>query len=484
MRKELSFWGAIALSLGIMAPTLAMSLNGIGPAGLVGASVPLAFLMTFAAVGLVAYSFVRLTQRFNHAGSVYALAGASIGPRAGFFSGFGLLGVYLAFALGTVAATGLFGESFLGSLLDRADSPVGWLPLSVLTAVLVLLLATRDVKWVARALLSLEGLAVGLIVVLLLVVTVKVAGGDAPGNQSFNWEPFTVGDAGLAAVVGSTVFGFLSWAGFEGAAALGEETRDPRRNIPRAIIFSVVLLGIFYTLTMYIQIIGFGTDAEGVAAFIDSGVTLPALADAYVGRSMATLLLAGAVVSAFASALGCTAAAARILFALARDGFGPAALSRQSASTGTPNAAAGAIVTVTVVLLALVYLTPGGDQAINQYYWPATIGSLILLVVYGMTAVGALKHLWLSGPAKAPVWEAVIPVVSIGYLAYVFWKNVLPDVPYSWFPYAAAGWLLIGLAVVVLAPGLAARIGTALARDEGFRPTEATEPAVARHGRG
>jgi amino acid transporter len=215
----------------------------------------------------------------------------------------------------------------------------------VLTAVLVLLLATRDVKWVARALLSLEGLAVGLIVVLLLVVTVKVAGGDAPGNQSFNWEPFTVGDAGLAAVVGSTVFGFLSWAGFEGAAALGEETRDPRRNIPRAIIFSVVLLGIFYTLTMYIQIIGFGTDAEGVAAFIDSGVTLPALADAYVGRSMATLLLAGAVVSAFASALGCTAAAARILFALARDGFGPAALSRQSASTGTPNAAAGAIVT-------------------------------------------------------------------------------------------------------------------------------------------
>jgi amino acid transporter len=106
MRKELSFWGAIALSLGIMAPTLAMSLNGIGPAGLVGASVPLAFLMTFAAVGLVAYSFVRLTQRFNHAGSVYALAGASIGPRAGFFSGFGLLGVYLAFALGTAPPPG------------------------------------------------------------------------------------------------------------------------------------------------------------------------------------------------------------------------------------------------------------------------------------------------------------------------------------------------------------------------------------------
>ncbi|MQA05729.1 MAG: hypothetical protein GEV07_24430 [Streptosporangiales bacterium] len=111
----LSFWGAIALSLSIMAPTLAMSLNGAQPATMVGPAVPLTFLLSFGGVALVAYSFVRLTGRFHHAGSVYALAGATIGPRAGFFSGWGLLGVYFGFIITTSSATALF----LTTLLDR-----------------------------------------------------------------------------------------------------------------------------------------------------------------------------------------------------------------------------------------------------------------------------------------------------------------------------------------------------------------------------
>ena len=87
LRRELRFWEAIALSIGIMAPGAAMALNGTLPASLVGRAVPLAFL--FASVGIlfVSYAFIRLTGYFNHAGSVYALSGVTLGPRAGFFSG-------------------------------------------------------------------------------------------------------------------------------------------------------------------------------------------------------------------------------------------------------------------------------------------------------------------------------------------------------------------------------------------------------------
>jgi len=92
LRRELRFWEAIALSIGIMAPTAAMALNGVAPAGLVGRAVPLAFLFAAIAIGLISYSFVRLTRFFNHAGSTYALAGATLGPRAGFFAGWALLG--------------------------------------------------------------------------------------------------------------------------------------------------------------------------------------------------------------------------------------------------------------------------------------------------------------------------------------------------------------------------------------------------------
>jgi amino acid transporter len=80
LRRELRFWEAIALSIGIMAPTAAMALNGVAPAGLVGRAVPLAFLFAAIAIAFVSYAFVRLTRHFNHAGSAYALTGATIGP--------------------------------------------------------------------------------------------------------------------------------------------------------------------------------------------------------------------------------------------------------------------------------------------------------------------------------------------------------------------------------------------------------------------
>src|SRR5215208_5249067 len=84
LRRELRFFEAIAISVGIMAPTAAMALNGVVPAQLVGRAVPLAFLLASIAIALVSYAFVRLTSFFNHAGSAYALAGVTVGPRAGF----------------------------------------------------------------------------------------------------------------------------------------------------------------------------------------------------------------------------------------------------------------------------------------------------------------------------------------------------------------------------------------------------------------
>src|ERR1700761_1440455 len=113
LRRKLRFWEAIAISIGIMAPTAAMALNGTAPAGLVGRAVPLAFLFAGIAVGLIAYSFLRLTTFFTHAGSTYALAGATLGPRAGFFAGWALLATYSLFIAANVAEVGLFATSFL-----------------------------------------------------------------------------------------------------------------------------------------------------------------------------------------------------------------------------------------------------------------------------------------------------------------------------------------------------------------------------------
>src|SRR6266851_270982 len=95
LRRELSFIEAIALSIGIMAPTAAMALNGSLAAGITGSAVPLAFLLAAVAVGLASFSFIQFSRYFAHSGSVYGFNGVALGPRAGFFSGWAYLGLRL-----------------------------------------------------------------------------------------------------------------------------------------------------------------------------------------------------------------------------------------------------------------------------------------------------------------------------------------------------------------------------------------------------
>src|SRR4051794_35333057 len=108
LRRELSFWETIALSIGISAPTAVLALNGVLPAQLVGKAVPLAFVFSGLAVICVSYVFIRMARQFAHAGSVYAFTGRTWGPRAGFFAGWALLGTYLCFTIASSAEVGLF----------------------------------------------------------------------------------------------------------------------------------------------------------------------------------------------------------------------------------------------------------------------------------------------------------------------------------------------------------------------------------------
>src|SRR3954470_20761826 len=125
LRRELSVWEAIGLSLALMAPSMAANINPQGTAGSVGGAAPLAFALATLGVLLVAYTFVRLSQRFHHAGSVYGFVGATLGPRAGVVAGWSLLGTYIFYGVVTSTAAGIFGAAALDTLGIWPDQP-GW----------------------------------------------------------------------------------------------------------------------------------------------------------------------------------------------------------------------------------------------------------------------------------------------------------------------------------------------------------------------
>jgi amino acid transporter len=457
LRRQIGFLGTISLSIGVMAPTLAMSATGSQASKLIGRAAPLAFAFAAVGVAFVAYGFVRLSSHFSHAGSVYAFTGLSLGPRAGFFSGWALLGTYIVFPPVSIMGIAIFGQAFLRST-GLASSPPWW-PLALAGWALIGLLALRGALVTIRALLAVELVAVALILVLVAVIFVELATGGAPRGLGYTSDFLHI-PPGVSAstLVFAASAGFLSFAGFEAAGSFGEESFQPRRSIPRSLVGAIVFGAVFYVVCMTAQTLGFGTDAAGVHAFSSSGAPLGDLAHTYVGSPLADVLDLVAVLSAVGAGLGCACVGTRMLFALGRDGILSKDLDGVAKSTGTPVIALA--VELTLSLCAVVGFAIAGTPAIDVFFYLATMGVLSLLVMYIVTNVGAFRYLFLSKPRRAPLWEIVVPLLGIGFAGYTLYKNLWPVPPYPFniFPYIVAGWLVVGLATAFLVHGLGDRV--------------------------
>jgi amino acid transporter len=470
LRRTLNVWQAVGLSMALMAPSMSVNINPQAAAPSVGRAVPLAFLLAAVGVLLVAYSFVRLCQYFQHSGSVYAFVGATLGPRSGVLAGWGLVGTYLFYAVTTGSVVGIFGTSFLERTGIWPHPPVD-APF-VLAAVLLVLawwLAVVPARRGTNVLLTVEGATLALITVVAAVVLVRLLLGDAPAGHRFTLSVFSVphGTPPSALFLG-VVFGFLSFAGFEAASTLGEETMNPGRDIPRAILGTCLFGGVFYVVIIGIEMMGFGTDKAGVAAFGNSSSLVGDLAGSYLSSWVGSVVTLGATVSAFGCCLACLVGSARLVYAMSRDGFGERGLGRAS-RLGTP-ARAATVVALATALIAGLCIVAFSAVPEDTFVWGSTIGTLILLVAYGLATVGAIRLLFVQRRIAVPRWESVIPLAGLGLLGYTLYRNVIPypaSGPGHWFPVVAGGWLLAAVAAVLLLPGTARRVGECLATGEG-----------------
>ena len=480
LRRGLNIWEAIGISVALMAPSMAANINPQGTAASVGRAVPLAFALATVGVLLVAYTFVRLCQHYHHAGSVYGFVGATLGARTGLVAGWALLGTYTFYGVVTSMATGIFGSSFLEAIgvWPHPPSWAGFL-LGAVALVGVFLLTISPVRNGTRILLTVEAVTVMLILLVSVVVLVRLLSGSAPHGQTFTLDVFKVPEGtGMSTLFLGVVFGFLSFAGFEAAATLGEEARHPRRDIPRAILGTAIFGGVYFVFVTAIEVMGFGTDEAGVKAFTASGSLLGDLGTAYIGSWVGDLITIGAVVSAFGCALACAVGASRLAFALGRDGVGPAPLAVVSARRGTPHFAAAAVVVAMYVIIAIDAIVFGA-KPFDVFLWSGTIGTLILLVVYGLATVGAMRLLFFGGRRLAPAWEIVIPILALLVIGYTLYRNVIPypTGAAAWFPVVCGAWLLAAIVFVVARPGVARRAGAKLTAEEGLARTPAARGA-------
>jgi amino acid transporter len=423
----------LAQSVAAIAPSAVMA---TGPALIVlyaGQGAWISYLAAIVVVVLIGLCVAQFGRRFASSGSLYSYVARGLGPTGAFAAGWGLVIGYTCIAMIGVVGTGLYLGNFLETVGLPATSTVGIIVLFVIAAVAAASFAIAGIKISTRLGLILEIISVTAVLVVLIVVLAR--NGIASGPSQFTLEGVS-----FDGVTFGIVLAVLGFVGFESAASLGAEARNPHRAIPRAVIGSAMLVGFLYVFATYASVLGFdGPDGLG-----GSAAPISDLAERNGLGSVTWIVDLGVTASFFAVIIASINAAARVLYTMGEEDVLPAVLGRAHRTHKTPHVAIGVI--APIVGLVPIIMVATGTTPFNVYAYTGTLGTFGYMLAYLLMAV-ALPF-FLRRRDEANPLSTVLAAVVVGALLYVFYKNVwpVPPSPFNLFPWIFLGLMVLGLA--------------------------------------
>src|SRR3954466_2865784 len=379
-RNAIGLPGLIAQSLGVTAPEISAVVIAAVAASRVGGWAPSAFWVAgIGAIGL-ALIYGRMARYVPSAGGTYAIVRAGLGRDVGFFSGWTLLAVGIIFVPGLLIAGAFLLQNFFG--LVAPGTPFlshAWWGWALLLAAAVFLVSWLGIQISARILLALTAIGVTMLLILDIIILAK---GGAHGWAWGSLAPWnnhgTFGFGFFALGVGIAMTGF---SGFETAVFLAEEAHTPRRQVPKAVLGAVALAVIFYIVTTFSIVTGYGLDAAGKHWPVDSGGAVVVLSAQYAALWFGKLLLLLLAISAFASALGTANFTTRLAFSWGHDGYLPRAFGRTHPRFKSPDVAIAALTVVTgaVFIGGLAWQGRSVNDAVTFFGWLLQVGATGIL---------------------------------------------------------------------------------------------------------
>lgn len=425
-RNYLSFPETLAQSIANIAPTATPALALPLVAANAGNGTWLVYLIATIGLILVGLNISTFARRLATTGSMYTYITKSLGPTTGFLSGWGLFAAYLFTAMATLLAFGIFGEQLFAHLGIKVPTIL----LFAIGAGTIWYLSYRDIRLSSMLALFLEFISVILIAVLGFVVVVK-------NGFQIDFAQLSLQDVSLSGMQLAMVLAVFSYVGFESAATLGKESRNPLRSIPKAIVISTFLVGLFFALTAYMEVLGF---AGGAAGLKDSEAPLNELAVKYNMGWFGVLIEFGALISFFSCSLASINAASRILYAMGRDKIFHESVGSAHSTNQTPHVA----VTVSSLLNFLVPTLLLGIKPLDAYGYLGTIATYGFLLTYILVSIAAPVYMYrehLLRPhhvllGAGGIFFMMIPLIGSFY--------PVPSAPYNMFPYFFIAYLLLG----------------------------------------
>ena len=381
-------------------------------------------------IGLVVAQFGR---RFASSGSLYSYVARGLGPTGAFLAGWGLVIGYAFIAMIGVVGSAIYLSSLLTTAGLPADGTAAVLIIAVIAIIAAATFAIAGIQLSTRLGLVLEIISVSAVLVVLIAVLAK-HGFSAGSSQlkltgsSFNGITFGI------------VLAVLGFVGFESAASLGAEARNPHRAIPRAVLGSAVLVGVLYVFAAYTSVLGFG----GPDQLAGSAAPITDLAKASGLGDFSYVVDLGVAASFFAVSIASINAASRVLYTMGEEDLLPRVFGRAHPRHKTPHVAIGVIAPVIGIVPVVMLLT--NVTPLNVYAYTGTIGTFGYMLAYFLMAL-ALPFFLRKRGETSPL-ATVLSVVVMAALVYVFYKNVVPvpDYPYNLFPWIFLGLLVVGVA--------------------------------------
>jgi len=430
LHRTLGTWQLTAMSLGALVGAGVFSLSGTVAHDLAGPGVVISFLIAIIASGASALCYAEFTSLIPRAGSAYTYAYAVLGELVGWIIGWDLLLEYTAIV--AVVAIGVSG--YFGYLIQALGlHPPVWMMgapgtgtghrVDVFAAALCLLLAwllNRGAKSSARV-------ETALVAVKIAIIAIVVAAG-AFHIQAGNYSPFL--PMGFGGAVTGAATAFFAVYGYDAMSAAAEEARDPQRSVPRAILYSLGIAAVIYTLVT-IVLLGMQdyTRIDPASPFSAAlaSVGLPSL-----GIIVAVGAIFGIVTSAFTNMLAVT----RVWYAMSGDGLLPRWFARTHPTRQVPHRITWIVGVVSAAIAGLLPIKEAADLT--------NIGILTAFIIVAI-AVTVLRYRRPDLPRgfRTP-WVPVVPAVGVAFSAWLI--SQLDLITYVRF----AAWLVIGLVVYAL----------------------------------
>lgn len=432
--------GAVVQSAALIGPAAGATAGFVFIASESGFASPFAMVVGMVFSVCLAVVIGEFARKLPAAGSFYTYLSHAFGPKVGFVTGVMLFGAYVLLLPFQMSFFG----TFVSDYLDGQGVHIAWQWFAaalILFTVIVTVVGLTPSLRVGLFFLAFEILVFGIVALIIL------ANG---GEGGLSLKPFDPSNSalGFSGIIYGLVFAIFAFVGFESATTLGEEAHEPRKTIPRAVLVTTLVIGLFYTLLMYSGVVGFGLTSKGLSALQTDGTPFDTLARHFSGAFLGTLSIIAVMTSFIALNLVTVTAGSRMIYSMGRDRMLPRWFDHVN-HRGAPDRA---IVAVAVFALAVVLILGSIYAPGDLASWAAYIATLFFIAAYALLGLGVIKYYWEQHREEFSVTRHfVVPIVGLVGVGIVTYGNVhpTPPSPLRYFIWATLATIVVSIGVAL-----------------------------------